>query len=69
MLLADIAACVTMHMELPDYNTNDKLYRFIFKPCKFMLNLKRAGHRPAHAIEEVEGSPGLIVDPQDAVDE
>ena len=65
MLPVDIATYITMHMELPEYNTYEKLYKFILKYVKVIRNLKRAGHRPAHLVAEAnpEQMPGLITEP------
>ena len=40
MLPVDVAAYITMHMELPEYSTYDKLFKFVKKYVKVLQNLK-----------------------------
>ena len=52
MLPIDIASYITMHLELPEYATYESLKRFVLKYVKVQRNLRRAGHKPAHILDE-----------------
>jgi hypothetical protein len=52
LLPLEVASYVTLHIDLPDLATYDKLRKFVLKYVKIQKNLKRAGHRPAHLVDE-----------------
>ena len=52
MLPPDISSYITMHLDLPEYASYDGLRKFVLKYVKVQKNLKRAGHKPAHLLDE-----------------
>ena len=52
VLPIDISAYVTMHLELPKYATYESLKRFVLKYVEVQRILRRAGHKPAHILDE-----------------
>ena len=80
MLPMEISTHVTLHWELPDYNSYEKLEKYVFHYIKTITNLKktstsiRAAHlvaNPALAVEVPDSppplpdlDPALLADPE-----